>query len=176
MGACAEARPRRSTSSGSSSGRRKRSTAGNRRARPVRSRSRTAQPVRTIRSAGFAALSRARWPCRPTTFCSAASRIAHVLITTRSASSSDGASAQPAARSRPAISSESLRFIWQPSVQTWNRGRARASGRYSARRVSAGSAGCCGGRGAGANSSMGRWRSVIARWPRERRRRPTAGR
>ena len=42
-----------------------------------------------------------------------------------------GASAQPAASSAPAISSESLRFIWQPSVQTWKRGRAAASVRYS---------------------------------------------
>ena len=44
-------------------------------------------------------------------------------MTMRSAVSSDGASSQPAASRRPAISSESLRFIWQPSVQTWKRGR-----------------------------------------------------
>ena len=44
-------------------------------------------------------------------------------MTTRSAASIDGASGQPAASSRPAISSESLRFIWQPSVQTKNDGR-----------------------------------------------------
>ena len=100
-------------------------------ARPARSGSRTEQPVSTTRSAGLAALSFASWPCRPMTFCSAASRIAQVLMTTRSAVSNDGASAQPAASRRPAISSESLRFIWQPSVQTWKRGRAAASGRYS---------------------------------------------
>ena len=65
----------------------------------------------TTRIPGFACLSRASCPCRPMTFCSAASRIAQVLITIRSAASSAGASAQPAASSRPAISSESLRFI-----------------------------------------------------------------
>ena len=58
-------------------------------------------------------------------------------MTTRSAVSSDGASSQPAVNRRPAISSESLRFIWQPSVPTWKRGSVRASGRYSARRSSA---------------------------------------
>jgi hypothetical protein len=52
------------------------------------------------------------------TFASAASRIAQVLMMTRSAASIVPASAQPAASSLPAISSESLRFIWQPSVQT----------------------------------------------------------
>ena len=40
----------------------------------------------------------------------------------------------------PAISSESLRFIWQPSVQTWKLGSARVSGRYSSRRPSTA---CC---------------------------------
>ena len=65
------------------------------------------------------------------TFCSAPSRIAQVLMTIRSAASIEGASAQPAASSLPAISSESLRFIWQPSVHRWNAGRARSSGRYS---------------------------------------------
>ena len=58
----------------------------------------------------------------------------------RSASSNAGDSARPAARRRPAISSESLRFIWQPSVQTWKRGSAWSSRRYSARRSSSGSA------------------------------------
>ena len=62
------------------------------------------------------------------TFASAASRIAQVLITTRSAASIDGASAQPAASSRPAISSESLLFIWQPSVQTKNDGQGARLG------------------------------------------------
>ena len=148
IGACAEARPRRSTSSGSSSGRRKTSTAGYRRCRPARSGSRTEQPVSTTRRPGLAALSRASWPCRPMTFCSAPSRIAQVLMTMRSASSIEADSSHPAARRRPAISSESLRFIWQPSVQTWNRGRDRTSGRYSVRRSSPGSTGDRGARGA----------------------------
>ncbi len=137
-GACAEAIPSRSTSSGSSSGRRNRSTAGYLRPRPARFDSRTEHPVITTRSAGFAAFSRARWPWRPITFASAASRMAQVLMTTRSAASIDGASGHPAARSRPAISSESLRFIWQPSVHTKNDGRDRISGRNSARRRSSG--------------------------------------
>ena len=91
------------------------------------------------------------------TFCSAPSRIAQVLMTTRSAASIDGASAQPAASSRPAISSESLRFIWQPSVQTWNRGSAARSGRYSPSRSSAGTAGVRGATEAldGASSRTG---------------------
>ena len=67
------------------------------------------------------------------TFASAASRIAQVLITTRSAASIDGASAQPAASSRPAISSESLLFIWQPSVQTKNDGQGARLGPELAR-------------------------------------------
>src|SRR5688572_3871423 len=75
------------------------------------------------------------------TFCSAPSRIAQVLMITRSAVSIDDASAQPAESSRPAISSESLRFIWQPSVQTWKRGNATRSGTYSPSRSSAGAAG-----------------------------------
>ena len=45
------------------------------------------------------------------------------------------------ASSAPAISSESLRFIWQPRVQMWKRGRLATSGRYSPRRASVGSAG-----------------------------------
>ena len=65
----------------------------------------------TTRIPGFACLSRRRWPWRPMTLASAASRIAQVLITTRSADSMVGASAQPAVSSRPAISSESLLFI-----------------------------------------------------------------
>src|SRR5688572_29786415 len=75
------------------------------------------------------------------TFCSAPSRIAQVLMITRSAVSIEEASAQPAASSRPAISSESLRFIWQPSVQTWKRGSDARSGTYSPRRSSPGAAG-----------------------------------
>ena len=137
IGAWADASPSRSTSSGSSSGRRNRSTAGYRRCRPSRCGSRTEHPVRTTRRPGFASLRRARCPCRPITFCSAPSRIAQVLMTISSAASIDDASAQPAASSRPAISSESLRFIWQPSVHMWNAGRARSSGRYSASRRSA---------------------------------------
>ena len=64
---------------------------------------------------------------------------------------------------RPAISSESLRFIWQPSVQTWKRGRVRDSGTYSVRRRSAGSAGRRGTPGAGsrASSSIGRARVAV---------------
>ena len=58
------------------------------------------------------------------TLASAASRMAHVLMTIRSADSRPAASAQPAACRRPAISSESLRFIWQPSVQIQKRGSA----------------------------------------------------
>ena len=54
----------------------------------------------------------------------------------------------PTASSRPAISSESLRFIWQPSVQTWNRGSARTSGRYSVRRSSRGRRRGCAARSA----------------------------
>ena len=50
-----------------------------------------------------------RTPMRPMTFCSAASRIEQVLMTMRSAVSSRRASAQPAASSAPAISSESER-------------------------------------------------------------------
>ena len=96
----------------------KRSTVGNRRSKRSKSISRTAQPVITTRRDGLTDFNRASSPCRPTTFASAASRMAHVLITMRSAASIAGASAQPAARSRPAISSESLRFIWQPRVQT----------------------------------------------------------
>jgi len=68
------------------------------------------------------------------TLASAASRIAQVLMTTRSAASIAGASAHPAARRRPAISSESLLFIWQPSVHTKNDGSERTSGRNSASR------------------------------------------
>src|SRR3954464_11271855 len=82
--------------------------------------------------------------------------MAHVLMTTSSGVSSDAASAQPADRSRPAIASESLRFIWQPSVQTWNRGSAGVSGRYSARRTSAGSGGLAGAVGAGGGRAGGR--------------------
>jgi hypothetical protein len=152
-GPCAEASPRRSTISGSSSGRRKRSTAGKRRVRPSRSRSRTAQPVKTTRIPGFEPLSARRTPWRPITFASAASRIAQVLMTTRSAASIDGASAHPAARRRPAISSESLLFIWQPSVQTQKRGRAWSSGRNSATRPSSGATG---GRGAPSRAAGGR--------------------
>ena len=61
---------------------------------------RTEQPVITTRSAGLAARSRARCPIRPMTFCSAASRMAHVLMTIRSADSRPAASAQPAASKR----------------------------------------------------------------------------
>src|SRR5262245_53867139 len=67
--------------------------------------------------------------------------MAHVLMTTRSAVSSDDASSQPARNRRPAISSESLRFIWQPSVQMWKGGSVRASGTYSTRRSSRGASG-----------------------------------
>ena len=68
--------------------------------RPGRARgpsSRSARPA----CAGLAALSFASWPCRPMTFCSAPSRIAHVLMTTRSAASRLGASSQPAASRLP---------------------------------------------------------------------------
>ena len=85
------------------------------------------------------------------TFCSAASRMAQVLMTTRSASSIAGASAQPAASRRPAISSESLWFIWQPRVQTKKRGSAWSSGRNSSRRASSGAGG-----GGGAGGPAGR--------------------
>jgi hypothetical protein len=70
---------------------------------------------------------------RPMTFCSAASRIEQLLMTMRSASSKEPASAQPAPTRAPAISSESEVFIWQPSVQTWKRGWISASMAYSAR-------------------------------------------
>ena len=50
-----------------------------------RSASRTEQPVSTTRRPGLARFRLARWPWRPMTFCSAASRMAQVLITTRSA-------------------------------------------------------------------------------------------
>ena len=53
-GPCADASPSRSTSSGSWSGRRNRSTAGNRRSSRPLSISRTAQPVMTTRIDGFA--------------------------------------------------------------------------------------------------------------------------
>ena len=113
---------------------------------------------------GFAALSRARWPCRPMTFCSAPSRIAQVLMTTRSAVSIDVASSQPDREQRPAISSESLRFIWQPSVQTWNRGRAAASGRYSVESFVVGRGRLRGaGAGAGAPSRGRRGSGRLAR-------------
>ena len=133
---------------------------------PVRFDSRTEQPVITTRIDGLAALSRLRCPWRPITFASAASRIAQVLITTTSAASIDGASAQPAVSSRPAISSESLLFIWQPSVQTKNAGRARGSGRNSSRRASSGANGSRGPAGPGAGGAMsrtGRLR-VVMRW------------
>ncbi len=120
----------------------------------------------TTRSPGFACLSRPRWPCRPITLASAASRIAQVLMTTRSADSIDAASAQPAESRRPAISSESLLFIWQPSVQTKNDGRARGSGRNSASRRSWGTGASRGPAGAavgGAVSSTGRVRDVMTR-------------
>jgi hypothetical protein len=184
-GPWAEDRPSRSTSSGSSSGRRKRSTAGKRRASPPRSRSRTAQPVRTTRIPAFEAFSARRTPCRPITFASAASRIAQVLMTTRSAVSIDGASAHPAARSRPAISSESLRFIWQPSVQTQRPGPRssagtrhpcvdRLGGCHGSRPRSA--AGRSRGRGAPAGSSGARRRVLMGRPPQGlRTRRPSSG-
>ncbi len=164
-GACADARPRRSTSSGSSSGRRNRSTAGYRRASPARLDSRTEQPVITTRIPGLAVLSLPRCPCRPTTFASALSRMAQVLITTRSATSIDGASAQPAASSRPAISSESLLFIWQPSVHTKNDGNDLGSGRNSPRRSSSGASGSRGPATetvGGVMSRTGRLRGVMA--------------
>ena len=170
MAPCSEASPSRSTSSGSSSGRRNRSTAGYFRSRPVRSRSRTAHPVSTTRMPGFARLRRSRWPCRPTTLASAASRMAQVLMTTRSAASIEPASGHPAASRRPAISSESLLFIWQPRVQTKNRGRVGASGRNSVSRASSGASGSRGPAGAtagGTRSSTGSARdgvrSVMAR-------------
>src|SRR3954452_23036729 len=98
------------------------------------------------------------------TFASAASRIAQVLMTTTSACSIAGASAHPAARSRPAISSESLLFIWHPSVQTKNAGSARGSGRNSPSRSSSGWNGPRAPAGAvtgGAMSRTGRLRVVI---------------
>ena len=85
-------------------------------------------------------------------------------MTTTSAVSIDGASAQPAASSRPAISSESLLFIWQPSVQTKNAGGRAASGRNSARRSSSGANGSRGPAGpvtGGAMSRTGRLRVVM---------------
>ena len=112
----------------------------------------------TTRSPGFAARSWARWPIRPITFCSAASRMAQVLMTIRSADSRSAVSAHPAAASAPAISSESERFIWQPSVQTWKRGMARSSVANSASRE-AGS-GTTVARGSGTNSSIGSVRVV----------------
>ncbi len=118
----------------------------------------------TTRRPGFAAFIRFRAPWRPMTFASAASRIAQVLMTTRSAASIAGASGQPAASSRPAISSESLLFIWQPSVQTKNDGSERTSGRNWSRRSSAGSSGARGPAGpatGGARSRTGRARVVI---------------
>ena len=124
-------RPSRTVSSGSWSGRRKRSTAGYRRRRSTVSSARTEQPVSTTRSAGLAAFRRLMAPMRPMTLCSAASRMAQLLMTTRSADSSPSASAQPAASSAPAISSESEWFIWQPRVQTWNRGSTWSSVRNS---------------------------------------------
>src|SRR3990172_5251492 len=72
------------------------------------------------------------------TLASASSRIAQVLMTIRSADSIEGDSVTPAARSLPAISSESLRFIWQPSVHTWKLGSAALTGRYSRKRASRG--------------------------------------
>ena len=100
------------------------------------------------------------------TLASAASRMAQVLMTTRSAASIEAAPAQPAASRRPAISSESLRFIWQPSVQTKNRGSAAASGRNSASRASCGSGGVrlrAGPAAGGTNSRTGRARDVMTR-------------
>ena len=119
---------------------------------PARFDSRTEQPVITTRIPGLAALSRPRCPCRPITFASAFSRMAQVLMTTRSAASIDGATGQPAASRRPAISSESLLFIWQPSVQTKNDGTDRGSGRNS---VSRSSSGASGSRGVAADATGG---------------------
>ncbi len=112
------------------------STAGKRLRNPSRSDSRTPQPVRTTRVPGRSRLSSARRPCRPITRASACSRTAQVLITIRSAASIDPAGRQPTASSWPAISSESLWFIWQPSVQTQKEGIVSASGRNSASRAS----------------------------------------
>ena len=101
---------------------------------------------------------------RPMTFCSAASRMAQVLMTMRSADSRPSASAQPAASSAPAISSESEWFIWQPSVQTWKRGRTWSSVRNSDTRGSSSVGPRCASRaGAGASSSTGSVRAAIRR-------------
>src|SRR6187455_2208982 len=100
---------------------------------------------------------------RPITFCSAASRIAQVLMTISSADSRLGASEQPAAARAPAISSESERFIWQPSVQTWKDGNATSSVANSA---SAGSAPAGAMRtGLGAMSSIGSARVLMPKGP-----------
>ena len=107
---------------------------------------RTEQPVSTTRSAGVGRLEARQAPIRPMTFCSAASRMAQVLMTTRSAASSDAASAQPAASSAPAISSESEWFIWQPRVQTWKRGRTRSSVSELGQGVGRAHGGACRGR------------------------------
>ena len=108
-GAWAEARPSRSTSSGSSSGRRNRSTAGN--LRPEAGAVALADgaagqhdPQRRVRAPS----ARRGRPGGRSTFASAASRIAQVLMTTRSAASIDGASrSRPPAAARPSPRSRS---------------------------------------------------------------------
>ena len=61
-------------------------------------------------------------------------------------------SRRPAAR--PAISSESVRFIWQPSVQTWKRGSARVLGQELGEAPSSGAAGAARRRSAPARRDL----------------------
>ena len=128
--------PAGAVSSGSSSGRRKRSTCGYRACRSAGCSSRTEQPVITTRSAGLASL-------QPRQVTHPADDLLLRRLADRAGVDDDRARPIPGCQPRrnlppasaPAISSLSEWFIWQPSVQTWNRGSATSSVANSARAV-----------------------------------------